>query len=239
MNLSQNIESLNKTFENSDPSEILKWVWSNFGKKAEIGTSFQGAGLVVIHLARTLGLDFPVFTIDTDLLFEETIRLKDKLEKFFGIKITILKPEISLEKQSEIYGEALWRRDPDLCCTIRKVIPLQNHLSNLDCWITGLRRQQSDTRAGINIVEIYLYDESSNKEIVKINPLANWDRTRVWDYIKKHNIPYNELHDKGYKSIGCKPCTSAVIGEQNERAGRWIGFQKTECGIHTFLKKKC
>ncbi|MGC8744187.1 MAG: phosphoadenylyl-sulfate reductase [Verrucomicrobiia bacterium] len=239
MNPIENITSLNNRFEKAPTGEILQWVWSQFGPRAAIGTSFQGAGLVAMHISKSLGLNFPIFTIDTDLLFDETIELKCELEKFFNVKITVLKSELSLEKQSGIYGDALWARDPDLCCTIRKVIPLQNHLANLDCWITGLRRQQSQTRADIRIIEIYTFDESEKKEIVKVNPLANWSREQVWEYIKKHNIPYNKLHDKGYKSIGCKPCTSVVPGEENERAGRWIGFQKTECGIHTFLKRKC
>lgn len=239
MNPIENITNLNKKFENAPTGEILQWVWSQFGTRAAIGTSFQGAGLVAMHISKSLGLNFPIFTIDTDLLFDETIELKGELEKFFNVNITVLKSELSLEKQSGIYGDALWARDPDLCCTIRKVIPLQNHLANLDCWITGLRRQQSQTRADIRIIEIYTFDESEKKEIVKVNPLANWSREQVWEYIKKHNIPYNKLHDKGYKSIGCKPCTSVVPGEENERAGRWIGFQKTECGIHTFLKRKC
>jgi len=239
MNPIENITNLNKKFENAPTGEILQWVWSQFGTRAAIGTSFQGAGLVAMHISKSLGLNFPIFTIDTDLLFDETIELKGELEKFFNVKITVLKSELSLEKQSGIYGDALWARDPDLCCTIRKVIPLQNHLANLDCWITGLRRQQSQTRADIRIIEIYTFDESEKKEIVKVNPLANWSKEQVWEYIKKHNIPYNKLHDKGYKSIGCKPCTSVVPGEENERAGRWIGFQKTECGIHTFLKRKC
>ncbi|MGC8886381.1 MAG: phosphoadenylyl-sulfate reductase [Verrucomicrobiia bacterium] len=239
MSPSENITELNKLFEAAPTEDVLQWVWSKFGTRAAIGTSFQGAGLVVMHIAKSNGFDFPIFTIDTDLLFEETIELKEKLEKFFDIKIIVLKPELTLDKQAEIYGNALWKRDPDLCCTIRKVIPLQNHLATLDCWITGLRRQQSQTRAHINIVELYTFDEGVGKEIVKINPLANWTRQQVWDYIKKHHIPYNELHDRGYKSIGCKPCTAAVGEVENERAGRWIGFQKTECGIHTFLKKKC
>ncbi len=236
MNFSENIDELKRRFEGSEPENILSWAWDNFGKRAAIGTSFQGAGLVVMHLSKQMGLQFPVFTIDTGLLFKETLLLKEKLEQFFEIKIVVLKPSISVSEQAKIYGDTLWKSDPDLCCTIRKVIPLQNHLAQLDCWITGLRRQQSQTRSGISIVEVYQLN--SNQDIVKLNPLANWDRTSIWDYIRKHNIPYNELHDKGYRSIGCTPCTSVTVSEENERAGRWIGFQKTECGIHTFLQKK-
>jgi phosphoadenosine phosphosulfate reductase len=121
---------------------------------------------------------------------------------------------------------------------MRKVLPLQNKLSELDCWITGLRREQSDTRSDIAILEVYLFDETSGREIAKLNPMANWSREAVWKYIHEHQIPYNPLHDQGYRSIGCQPCTRKVGAGEDERAGRWIGFNKTECGIHTFLAKK-
>jgi phosphoadenosine phosphosulfate reductase len=110
-------------------------------------------------------------------------------------------------------------------------------LSELDCWITGLRRDQSQTRAQIGVIESYQLDEATGRDIVKLNPMANWERDAVWKYIRDHAIPYNPLHDQGYRSIGCAPCTSKS-GDGNERGGRWIGFNKVECGIHTFLAKK-
>ena len=122
--------------------------------------------------------------------------------------------------------------------TVRKVLPLQSKLADLDCWITGLRRQQSDIRAGIGTVELYAFDEANGHDIVKLNPLANWSREAVWEYIKEHKIPYNPLHDQGYRSIGCWPCTRKTRNGESERAGRWTGFNKVECGIHTFLPKK-
>jgi phosphoadenosine phosphosulfate reductase len=132
----------------------------------------------------------------------------------------------------------LWKQNPDLCCSMRKVVPLQGKLADLDCWITGLRREQSDTRAAIQFIEVYTFDEASGREIVKLNPMANWSRQAVWDYLHAHKIPYNPLHDQGYRSIGCWPCTSKVADNQNERAGRWTGFNKVECGIHTFMARK-
>jgi phosphoadenosine phosphosulfate reductase len=143
-----------------------------------------------------------------------------------------------VEQQAEAQGPELWKSNPDLCCTMRKVLPLQSKLADLDCWITGLRRQQSDTRASIGIIELYALDQATGRDIVKLNPMANWSREAVWDYIKKNNIPYNPLHDQGYRSIGCWPCTKASAGGENERAGRWTGFNKVECGIHTFMSKK-
>jgi len=232
------VQALNREFQNASTEMILRWAWTEFGKRAAIGTSFQGAGLVMIHLARQNGWDFPVFTLDTGLLFAETLELKNRLETFFGIEIESLQPDLSVEQQSEVFGPELWKRNPDQCCAIRKVVPLQGKLGELDCWITGLRREQSDSRAEVQFVEVYLFDEQSEREIVKLNPMASWSRQAVWDYLKKEGIPYNPLHDQGYRSIGCRPCTAKTSESQNERAGRWTGFNKVECGIHTFMARK-
>ena len=232
------VQALNQRFATTSTEEILAWAWERFGTRAAIGTSFQGAGLVMIHLARTRRLDFPIFTLDTGLLFPETIALKQRLEEFFGCRIEALKPDLTVDEQADIHGPELWRREPDLCCTVRKVLPLRDRLTNLDCWITGLRRQQADTRASTGFVELYVFDEFSGRDIVKVNPMAAWPRDAVWDYIKQHGIPYNPLHDRGYRSIGCWPCTRQSGSGEDERAGRWTGFNKVECGIHTFMPKK-
>ena len=232
------IQALNERFNQSSTEEVLRWAWERFGKRAAIGTSFQGAGLVMMDLARQNGLEFPVFTVDTGLLFPETVALKGRLEDFFGIQIESLEPDLSVERQAEVHGPELWKSDPDACCTMRKVLPLQGRLNELDCWITGLRRQQSDTRAGIGIIEIYAFDPANNRDIVKLNPMANWTREAVWEHLRARKIPYNPLQDQGYRSIGCQPCTSKSGGGENERAGRWMGFNKVECGIHTFMARK-
>jgi phosphoadenosine phosphosulfate reductase len=228
---------LNASFDSASTEQVLAWAWKRFGKRAAIGTSFQGSGLVMIDLAIRQGLDFPVFTLDTGLLFPETMELKKRLEQFFGNSIESLQPDLTIEEQADINGPELWKRNPDLCCTIRKVLPLRDKLCELDCWITGLRRQQSETRSGIGVVELYVFDEQSGKDIVKLNPMADWSKQAIWDYIRARKIPYNPLHDQGYSSIGCHTCT-AKTGGGNERAGRWTGFNKVECGIHTFLPKK-
>ena len=232
------IQSLNQRFDQQPSEKILAWAWERFGARAAIGTSFQGAGLVTIHLARAYGLNFPVFTLDTGLLFPETVQLKERLENFFGFKFESLEPDLTIDEQADIHGPELWKRNPDLCCTVRKVLPLRDKLTDLDCWITGLRREQSKTRESIGIVEVYVFDEASGREIVKLNPMANWSRDAIWQYIKDHEIPYNPLHDQGYRSIGCWPCTRLTSNGEGERAGRWTGFNKVECGIHTFMPKK-
>jgi len=233
-----NVRLLDRKFGGQPTENVLSWAWQRFGNRAAIGTSFQGAGLVMMHLAKRSGIQFPVFTLDTGLLFQETLELKKRLEDFFEFKIEPLIPDLTVEQQEDAQGPELWKREPDLCCTIRKVLPLQSKLGDLDCWITGLRRQQSDTRAGIGIIELYTLDQAGGRDIVKLNPMAGWTREAVWNYIKDFNIPYNPLHDKGYHSIGCRPCTHKTGDGEDERAGRWIGFKKVECGIHTFLPRK-
>ena len=232
------IRALDQRFAGRPTEEVLAWAWGLFGKRAALGTSFQGAGLVLMHLAKQNGFGFPVFTLDTGLLFPETLALKKRLEDFFGFAIEGLEPDLTVDEQADINGPELWTRNPDLCCTIRKVLPLRDKLGELDCWITGLRRQQSDTRASIGIVELYAFDETSGRDVVKLNPMAEWSREAVWKYLGEHKIPYNPLHDQGYRSIGCRPCTHRTANGEGERAGRWTGFNKVECGIHTFMPKK-
>jgi phosphoadenosine phosphosulfate reductase len=235
---SANVRALDEQFNGLPTEKVLAWAWQRFGNRAAIGTSFQGAGLVMMHLAKQHGLPFPVFTLDTGLLFKETLELKQRLEDFYGYQIESLVPDLTVAQQEAAQGPELWKTDPDLCCTMRKVLPLQNKLSDLDCWITGLRRQQSGTRSGIGIIELYTLEQSGGRDIVKLNPMANWSRDAVWKYIQDHKIPYNPLQDQGYRSIGCWPCTRKIGEGDDERAGRWTGFNKVECGIHTFLPKK-
>jgi phosphoadenosine phosphosulfate reductase len=232
---SSEIRALSAEFEVASPTAVLRWAFEQFGTHAAIGTSFQGAGLVTIHHAVSAGIAFPVFTIDTGLLFPETLELKRRLEEFFGITIEFLVPELTVEAQAREIAPELWKVNPDLCCTIRKVEPLQRKLGEIDAWITGLRRDQSKTRARTQVLELYEFDRLRGRNILKVNPLSNWSREQVWDYLRIHGIPYNPLVDRGFRSIGCYPCTSAVWGEQDDRAGRWTGFDKKECGIHTFL----
>ena len=232
------VRALDLQLSQQSTEQILSWAWGRFGARAAIGTSFQGAGLVMIHLAKQAHLPIPVFTLDTGLLFPETLALKERLEDFFGFEIESLVPDLTVAEQADINGPELWKRNPDLCCTIRKVLPLRDKLCELDCWITGLRREQSDSRAGIGIIELYAVDEPSGRDIVKLNPMANWTRDGVWNHLREHKIPYNPLHDQGYRSIGCQPCTRQTGNGGDERSGRWTGFNKVECGIHTFMPKK-
>ncbi len=231
----EEVKKLAADYDSAPVLETLSWIWKRFGTRAAIGTSFQGAGLVMIDHALRAGIRLPVFTLDTGLLFPETYELKEKLEKHWGIEIEAVKPEISVEQQHADFGQDLWKKAPDACCTIRKVEPLKKKFSEIAVWITGLRRQQSEGREKTRIFELYHFDVLRDLYILKSNPMANWGREAVWDYLKENGIPYNPLHNRGYRSIGCWPCTRPTAEGENERAGRWTGFDKSECGIHTFL----
>ncbi|MDZ4744248.1 MAG: phosphoadenylyl-sulfate reductase [Verrucomicrobiota bacterium] len=234
----ERLHDLNESFENATTEQILEWLWTELGTRASFGTSFQGAGLVAIDLAYKNQWKFPVFTLDTGYLFPETLELKKRIEDRYGITIESCSPEQTVGELEVEYKGNLYESKPDLCCYLRKVEPLKKKLSGLDGWITGLRRSQSQTRTEVGFVELYEFDPVFNKEILKINPVAKWTKEEVWDFIRKEGIPYNPLHDKGYASIGCWPCTRPVKEGDSERAGRWTGFDKTECGIHTFMEKK-
>ncbi len=228
--LEQQATALQEEAERWSPEQSLRWGVTQFGKQLAIASSFGAEDVVLIDAASRLGLPFRVFTLDTDFLFPETYTLFDTIEKRYGIAVERTKSEFTPEAQAAQYGAALWASKPDQCCQLRKVEPLKKYLAGLQAWVTGVRREQGPTRAGTRKLE---WDAKFN--LVKLNPLADWGSTQVWDYIRAHNVPYNPLHDQNYPSIGCTYCTRAVQPGEDPRAGRWSGFDKTECGLH--LKK--
>jgi len=214
----------------SDPwsaEDVLRWAFATFNREVAIASAFGLEGMVLIDIASRISPQFRVFTIDTGFLFPETYDLMARVEKHYRIKLERVYSVLSPEEQQNLYGSRLWARDPNLCCTIRKVEPLKSKLTELRAWITGIRCDQTAVRAAANKVE---WD--SNFERVKINPLVDWTPEKVWDYICQYHVPYNPLHDRGYPSIGCTHCTRAVKPGEDPRAGRWSDFQKTECGLH-------
>ena len=232
---SEQIRDLAAEFENRSPRDILQWAADTFPSRVAISSAFGPEGLVVIDIAmRKVTPSLPIFTIDTGFLFKETVELIRKLEQEYGTAIERLHPELTPEEQAEKHGAELYRREPDKCCYLRKVLPLQKKLPTLDAMITGLRRSQSESRKGAKILQ--LQETPGGHQYIKINPLASWNKEEVWWYIISHQLPYNPLHDQGYPSIGCWPdcCTCPVKDGEDERAGRWAGTDKKECGLHTF-----
>ena len=215
------------TFENASPQDILTWSLDTFGSGLVMATGFGLSGIVLAHHLAQYAPEMTVFYLETDLLFPETYALRDRLAARLGLTFKPVHSGISLEHQQQEHGPDLWERSPDQCCFVRKVLPLRRFLADKTAWITGLRRDQSASRANIRVVE---WDEANS--LVKINPLAFWTKQEVWRYIHQHDLPYNPLLDNGYTSIGCRPCTRSVAPGEDVRAGRWSGFAKTECGIH-------
>ncbi len=219
--------------DGAPPNEILAWAWRELGPAVAMSTAFGPSGVVLVDMAQRVVPQLPVFTIDTGYLFSETLALKERIEARYDFQIESLRPRLSVPEQDSVCGPELYSRDPDRCCAMRKVEPLQRKLAGLDGWVAGLRRDQSDTRAGVRVVEGYRI--SGGKTIAKVNPLAAWTRKHVWDYIADNDLPYNSLMDQGYSSIGCWPCTQPAAPGADERAGRWAGTRKTECGMHVSL----
>ena len=202
-------------------------------------SSLGAEDVVITHLINKLGLDIPVFVLETGALHPETLELLQQTVDSSQAPVTIYKPDteavvqfVAREGADAMYKSIELRK---ACCGIRKMEPLARALAGKEAWITGLRRNQgTDVRSKTGILELYEFDKLRANHILKLNPMANWSREAVWDYIKANGIPYNPLHDRGYRTIGCWPCTK-VAGGEGERAGRWEGFDKQECGIHTFL----
>jgi phosphoadenosine phosphosulfate reductase len=206
--------------------DVLRWAYSEFGDKLCLTCSWQKQSSVLVHMVSELELDIPVVELDTGLFFAETYATRERLVERYGLDL--IRPEImSVAEQHRVEGPNLWERDPDRCCHIRKVEPLERALEPFDAWISGIRREQSLTRKDAQKVEW-----SDRYDVWKIHPLVDWDAKRVQAYIAVNEIPYNPLHDRGYPSVGCMPCTRPVTRDEDERAGRWADSDKIECGIH-------
>ena len=223
----KNLKRTQEIAESWTPPEVLAWSFRTFGATIEMASGFGAEGMALIDIAARLNSSLRVFTIDTGFLFPETYQLIDEVEARYGIRVDRVRPRLAPADQAEIYGDALWSVSPDQCCSLRKVEPLKEKLSTLRAWITAIRRDQTTVRANAKKIE---WDQKF--QLVKINPIADWTNDDVWDYIRANNVPYNPLHDASYTSIGCTHCTRAVRPGEDPRAGRWAGFQKTECGLH-------
>lgn len=223
----ERLARLNDAFRSQSPRALLHWGLDRFGDRMVLGTGFGPSGIVLMHMASQLQPRLTVFYLDTALLFPETYALREQIEERLGIELVRVPASLTLGEQAAERGPALWQHAPDSCCHLRKVIPLRRYLADKAAWVTGLRRDQSATRASTQLVEW-----SENNGVLKLNPLAFWSEAQVWAYIDEYKLPVNALHEEGYRSIGCLPCTRAVRSGEHARAGRWAGRAKLECGIH-------
>lgn len=216
------------------PIEVIQWGVKMLGaSNLTLACSFGYEDVALVDMVLKVDPAIEIFYINTDLLFPETYQVRDQLKEKYRCSFKELNPQLTLEEQNRLYGEQLWKKDPDQCCNLRKVIPLKSVLTHYKGWITGIRREQSATRANTEVIE---WDQIFG--LWKLNPLAYWNDEQVWAYIRQHQIPYNPLHDQHYPSIGCYPCTRSVQPGEDPRSGRWRGFAKTECGLHQQSAKK-
>ncbi len=215
--------------EAAQPEEIIAWAAGRFAPHLTMATAFGPEGCAIIAMLAEVAPDTHVFNLDTGYQFQETLDLRDKLARRYGIEVEMLQPELSVPAYEALHGGPLYKTNPHQCCFDRKVKVLREAVRGKHAWMSGIRRDQSADRAQAAIVG---WDKKFN--LVKISPLANWTKKDIWKRIVDEDIPYNPLHDQGFPSIGCWPCTRAVAADEtDERAGRWSGLAKTECGLHS------
>ena len=230
----EDVKNLNREFEQSSPEDILAWASQNLGRSVALATSFQVQGMVLVDMFAKMDPEARIFTLDTGRLHSHTYDAMERTREKYGINIEVLFPDRDeVEEMVTSRGVNLFYKSVEnrrLCCQVRKTNPLNGYLKTLDAWITSIRADQTAQRAESSKFEIdYLHGR-----MLKINPMLDWTTEQVWDYVRKNDVPYNKLHDMGYPSIGCAPCTRAVEEGEDPRAGRWWWEQGSdkECGIH-------
>ena len=209
------------------PQEILRWAVRVFHPRLTMATAFGAEGCCIIHMLAEIEPRVRIFNLDTGYQFPETLELRERIKRRYGIEVEYVRPEMTVAEYEAEHGGPLSGIRPDQCCHDRKLVPLRRAVEGYDAWISAIRRDQTKERAVANIVQ---WD--AKFQLVKINPLLTWTKTDVWEFVLRHEIPYNPLHDQGYPSIGCRPCTAPVRPGEDDRAGRWAGTLKKECGLH-------
>lgn len=217
-----------RSLETASPREIIAWAVEKYHPKLTMATAFGPEGCYILYLLSQVQPKVHVFNLDTGYQFEETLALRDKIAAKYGIEVEMKRPDSTVAEYEAKHGGPLYKSQPDQCCFDRKITVLRKAVVGWTAWMSAIRRDQSPFRANAPIVG---WDGKFG--LVKINPLANSTKKTVWKELLDHDVPYNELHDSGYTSIGCWPCTRPVGESDDERAGRWVGFAKTECGLHT------
>ncbi|MEM9587468.1 MAG: phosphoadenylyl-sulfate reductase [Planctomycetota bacterium] len=222
------LEAESQKLESATPQEILRWAVDRYSPKFTMATAFGPEGMTIIHMLSEIAPETPIFNLETGYQFQETLDLRERVKQRYGIEVEFKYPELSVAEYEAANGGPVYKSDPTRCCFDRKIKVLHQAAKGWHAWASAIRRDQSPDRAKAPVVG---WDRKF--QLVKVSPLANSTKQDVWGMINKHGIPYNPLHDQGYTSVGCKTCTRATQLGEDERAGRWSGFQKTECGLHT------
>jgi phosphoadenosine phosphosulfate reductase len=223
----EDIAEVSENLADRDPQTILHWAVDTFGPKLTMATAFGAEGCCIIHMLAELGATTRIFNLDTGYQFPETLDLRERIKDRYGIEVEYVRPELNVLEYETEHGGSLYEHRPDQCCYDRKVLPLKRAVVGYAAWISSIRSDQTEHRARAGVVQ---WDAKFS--LVKVNPLLNWTKQQVWAFLLKHDVPYNPLHDQGYPSIGCWPCTRPVADGAPERAGRWAGTVKKECGLH-------
>jgi phosphoadenosine phosphosulfate reductase len=223
----EQIAAWSQALAGKTPQEVLRWAVDRFGRKLTMATAFGAEGCCLLHMLAEIDADVRVFNLDTGYQFPETLELRERIRDRYGLEVELVRPEMSVEEYEAEHGGPLYRLRPDQCCHDRKLEPLRLAVVGYEAWISAIRRDQTPDRAVAGVVQ---WD--AKFKLVKVNPLLAWSRRDVWTFITRHEVPYNSLHDRGFPSIGCWPCTQAVGAGADERAGRWAGTSKKECGLH-------
>lgn len=226
------LTTLNAQFDGAAPEDIIAWAADRFMPRLAATSSFQTQSVALLHMLSRVRPDIPVIFLDTGYHFSETLAYRDQLVADWGLNLRIVRSALNRADFIRQYGDALYRRDPDLCCYINKVEPMQRALGDLDAWLSGIRRDQTAQRANAMPLE-QLPDGR-----VKVQPLVAWTHKDLWSYIHRHDLPAHPLFSQGYLSVGCAPCTAPVTGDGDERSGRWASQSKTECGLHTAITSR-
>lgn len=223
----QELDRISQEMEGQTPQQIITWAVETFAPQIAVSSSFQNQSVPLLHMVSRIDPEILIFFLDTGFHFWETLIFREKLQRELNLHIQNLYFDKQWKNFLDRFGRNLYEHDPDLCCYLRKVQPMQKALKTVRAWVSGIRRDQTATRHSAKILEL------ERDGLVKINPMLNWTSADVQAYTLEHNLPTHPLFEKGYRSIGCKPCTRAVRLDENERAGRWSGKGKTECGLHT------
>jgi phosphoadenosine phosphosulfate reductase len=223
----EQIAAVNRELATAPPQTVLRWAAATFGKKLTMATAFGAEGCCLIHMLAAIDPGVRIFNLETGYQFKETLDLRERIKHRYGVEVEYIRPELSVAEYEVEHGGPLYGLRPDQCCYDRKVLPLRRAVVGYSAWISAIRRDQTGDRAVADRVQ---WDAKFS--LVKVNPLLAWTKKDVWKFILDNDVPYNPLHDQGYPSIGCWPCTQPVGDAEDERAGRWAGTKKKECGLH-------
>jgi phosphoadenosine phosphosulfate reductase len=221
------IADVNSLLEGASPQSILRWAVSELHPGLTLATAFGAEGCALIHMLAQIEPGVRIFNLETGYQFPETLALRQRIKERYGIEVELVRPDLTVLEYETRHGGPLYRRSAERCCHDRKIVPLRQALVGYNAWISAIRRDQTPDRARASVVE---WDARFG--LLKVNPLLGWTRGDVWRFILDHDVPYNPLHDQGYPSIGCWPCTGPVAEGSRERSGRWAGTGRTECGLH-------